>query len=218
MKTKYPRTFHLPYSLEVTKDDKKLTSDEYFLNKEIIITAKLDGSNFCMTSDSCFARSHNGPPSHPSFNWAKSYYNNIKQYIPDNLLIFSEYLFAKHSIYYNNLPDYIFVFNIFNLEDKTWLSWDELTSFCKTININHVPILYQGIIKKSSDLKNICHTLMQNKEFGINEREGVVVRIANSFSENDFSISVAKVVRCGHVQTSEHWKNQEIIKNKLKTS
>ena len=43
---KYPRTFHLPYSLSKTDDDKTLESDEHFKQmEEVIVTIKMDGEN-----------------------------------------------------------------------------------------------------------------------------------------------------------------------------
>ena len=42
--TKYPRTYHLPWSPGTTSDDKKLSGDwfDMYKGKEIIITEKLD--------------------------------------------------------------------------------------------------------------------------------------------------------------------------------
>jgi hypothetical protein len=213
---KYPRTFHLSFSKGCTNDDKMLDTDDYFLHKEIIITSKLDGSNFCITNKECFARSHNGPPTHKSFDWAKAFHNQIKFTIPDNLIIYAEYLFAKHSIHYNNLPHYLFVFNILDLDKNEWLSWKNLEKISQQLSIPTVPILYKGIISSNKDLQNLCLSLMKEKEFEDNEREGVVIRTIDSFKEKDFDFSIGKMVRFNHVQTSDHWKHQEIVKNKLK--
>ena len=46
-------------------------------------------------------------------------------------------------------------------------------------------------------------------------REGVVLRLAGAFSDANFSTSVAKFVRANHVQTEDHWKTQEIVRNLL---
>ena len=37
------------------------------------------------------------------------------------------------------------------------------------------------------------------------KREGIVIRLAESFDDADFSTSLMKWVRKGHVTTSEHW-------------
>jgi len=45
MKIKYPRSWHLHYSEKSTSDDKKHSSDDHFLGKEVIASLKLDGEN-----------------------------------------------------------------------------------------------------------------------------------------------------------------------------
>jgi len=47
-------------------------------------------------------------------------------------------------------------------------------------------------------------------------REGVVVRESGSFYDNNFSQCVMKCVRANHIQTSDHWRSQYIVKNILK--
>lgn len=216
MVKKYNRTFHLPFSPGKGSDDKVAKNINSLLNKEIIITAKLDGSNFCMTVDGCFARSHGGPPTHRSFDFAKAFYGQIQANIPKHLAVFSEYCFAKHSIAYNLLPHYINVFNILNIEKNEWLSWDNVVVNSTLLNLPTVPCLFKGIVKSEKELKKIISDLMKEKEFGADEREGVVVRLASSFKDEDFSISTQKFVRKLHIKTNDHWAHQEITKNKLR--
>lgn len=215
---KYPRTYHLTFSEGCSSDDKMLDSDDYFLTDEIVITSKLDGSNFCMTNKECFARSHSGPPTHKSFDWVKAFHSQNKYLIPDNLVIYAEYLFAKHSIHYTNLPHYLTLFNVLDLDRNVWLSWDDVEALSQKINIPTVPVLFRGSITHDDELKELCNSLMKKKEFQTDEREGLVIRSVKEFNNDTitFSISTGKIVRANHVQTSEHWKDQAIIKNKLK--
>jgi hypothetical protein len=213
---KYPRTFHLTFSEGCTSDDKMLDSNDYFLGEEVIISSKLDGSNFCMTNKECFARSHNGPPKHKSFDWAKSFHNQVKHLIPDDLVVYAEYVFAKHSIHYSNLPHYLFIFNILDIASDKWLSWNNVEMWSEKFSIPTVPVLFKGVIDNDYDLKKICISFMKEKEFQTDVREGIVIRVAKQFDNKEFDFSIGKIVRANHVQTDEHWKNQEIIRNKLK--
>lgn len=212
---KYPRTSHLTFSPGGTSDDKKLDSNSYLINKEIIISSKLDGSNFCFTNKECFARSHSGPPKHKSFDMAKSIHYQIKTSIPNDLFIYSEYLFAKHSIYYTQLPSYLFIFNILDIKQNIWLSWDDIEKISTQFDIPTVPVLFRGKFLKEIELENMINMLSSQKEFNIDEREGVVVRAANSITAENFSTSCAKWVRAGHVTTDDHWRFKEIVRNKL---
>lgn len=45
-KYKYPRTFHLPFSLCISSDDKRLSDDEHFIGKTIVMTEKMDGGEY----------------------------------------------------------------------------------------------------------------------------------------------------------------------------
>jgi hypothetical protein len=49
--TKYPRTFHLPFSLAVSSDDKLLQSLDSFVGNRVIVTEKMDGENTSLYSD-----------------------------------------------------------------------------------------------------------------------------------------------------------------------
>ena len=55
------------------------------------------------------------------------------------------------------------------------------------------------------------------KSFFEGEQEGYVIRNTSSFHYEDFRYNLGKFVRPQHVQTSEHWLQEEIIPNKLKS-
>ena len=65
--TKYPRTYHLPWSPGTTSGDRKLSGDwfKYYKGKEIVITEKLDGENNMVNHYDIFARSHGAPTRSP---------------------------------------------------------------------------------------------------------------------------------------------------------
>jgi len=212
---KYPRTYHLTFSPGCTNDDKKLEKNDYFLNTNLIVSEKLDGSNLCFTKNDCFARSHGSSPKHKSFDLAKSYHSQIGSQIPDNLFIFMEYTFAKHSIYYNSLDSYFHVFAIYNELTNNWLSWEDVKNISVNLGLITVPVLYEGKLSTEKSLIELSSNFMRQKSVYGQEIEGLVFSTTNEFSNDDFWKNKAKIVRANHVQTSEHWKDQVIIKNKL---
>lgn len=215
---KYNRTFHFSYSKGATNDDKIAASIDTLLNVEIIITEKMDGSNTSLETNGCFARTHSGPPTHPSFDNLKALHASIKYKIPNNMQFFGEWCFALHSIVYNELPGYFMMFNIRDLtsNDIVWYSWDDVELWAEELEVPTVPVLFRGFIKNEQELKELIESFMiqPSKCGGI--REGVVVRVARQFYDSEFSQCVMKCVRANHVQTSEHWKDQIIVKNKIK--
>src|SRR5690606_33193847 len=55
-RVKYPRTYHLPWSPGMTKDDRMMDSDKAFEGKEVIAVVKMDGENTTMYQDYIHAR------------------------------------------------------------------------------------------------------------------------------------------------------------------
>jgi len=204
---KYPRTFHLPWSDSVASDDKKLHNVEHLMNKEVVISLKMDGENTSMYNDHIHARSLDSK-NHPSRDWVKQFHASIKNDIPDGWRICGENLYAKHSIEYNNLKSYFYGFSIWN-EHNVCLDWNTTIEWFNLLNIIPIEVFYIGPFK--SEIHNIFTSKYNTKDV-----EGYVVRLKDSFSYTDFSKSVAKYVRRNHVQTDEHWMNSTIVTNKLK--
>ena len=206
---KYPRTYHLPYSPGATKDDKKLQDGwfKYYIGQEIVITAKLDGENIHMNQKDCYARSDGAPTRSP---WSRNIWDpsdglywRIKQYIGENETIFGENLYGEHSIHYNKLTDY---FHLFAANDGVnWYSWDDVKMLADIMNIPHVPELWRGMIYKEEELQKLVEKYVYESEWYGDIREGVVIRLTNSFKLDDFKHCVCKWVRKDHVTTSIHW-------------
>jgi hypothetical protein len=217
---KYPRTPHLPWSEGISDDDIVVGAYEegelrvcYY---PTVITEKLDGSNFCMTSKACFARSHSSSPIHPSFSYAKAYHASVARFIPDNLAIYAEYCFARHSIAYDKLSHFVNVFNILDMYAQMWLSWEEISLWAEELGVPTVPVLSIGEIWFEKELmKAGKEWIKAGSRYG-STMEGYVIRCLDAFPQDHFSACCAKFVRANHVQTDKHWKHQEIISNKLK--
>jgi hypothetical protein len=212
---KYNRTFHLPWSKGATSDDKIAHDISALLNVPIVITEKLDGSNVSLEAEGCYARTHASAPTHASFNGLKALHASIKHLIPPEVQIFGEWLWARHSIDYDKLPGYFLAFNVRLLDTNMWEPWEMVKEWAKEIGVHTVPLLFQGIIKSETELRDITESLVSQPSAYGPTREGVVIRVAGGFEDKYFSKYVAKWVRANHVQTSEHWKNQQIVKNKL---
>jgi len=206
---KYPRTFHVPWSLGATNDDKILQSVDHFIGKEVIVTEKLDGENTTLYRNYIHARSLDSRH-HPSKNWVKNLHGQIQYLIPEGYRICGENLFASHSIFYNELPSYFLVFGIYS-DKNICLSWDETEYISQDLGLITVPVLYRGIWNEEEIKK--CFTGIS--KFG-GEQEGYVIKVAEEFHYDNFKNCVAKMVRQNHVQTDTHWMSKEIVPNRLK--
>lgn len=204
---KYPRTFHFPFSEGATDDDKILDSTDHFKGKRVVVTEKMDGENTTIYNDHCHARSIDSK--HKGYHsWLLSQIPTFQHQIPEGWRICGEYLFAKHSIGYDDLPSYFLVFSIWD-ETNRCLAWGDMVDICKELGLEVVPTLYEGVYDEEL-IKKIA------KETVLRGREGIVVRLSDGFHYDDFSKSIAKFVRKNHIQTDSSWGSGEVEKNKLK--
>lgn len=202
---KYPRTPHLPFSEGFTADDKVLKTVEHFKGKRIVITEKMDGENTTIYPNFYHARSLDSK--HKGYHsWLLSYLPLIQYQIPEGFHICGEYLYAKHSIKYNDLLSYFYGFSVWN--ENICLNWEDTLIFFRQLGIVAVPQLYIGVYNEDL-IKRIAKQVVNRGG------EGIVIRLEDAFRYEDFSKSVAKYVRKNHVQTDKHWSLQNIEVNKL---
>ncbi len=205
MKWKYPKTMHCSWSPGLQNDDRRLETYEKFLGKAVVVTLKMDGENTSMYSDAIHARSLDSGD-HPSRHWVKGLWGSIQYRIPQGWRICGENLFALHTIPYSNLESYFQVFSVWT-EQNFCLSWEDTVSFCEELGLHTVPVLWEGIYNENQ-IKGIV--LDTEKE------EGYVARLAEGFSYDEFSRSVFKWVREGHVQEDgSHWMTKPVVKNRV---
>ena len=190
---KYPRTYHLPWSPGVTKDDRIIKSTNVFEGREVVVTVKMDGENTTMYNDYIHARSLSDKK-HWSKSWVKNFHGGIAHDIPEDMRFVVENLYAKHSIKYDDLESYCY--GISAWVNLTCLDWNTTVDWFELLGIPMVPVLYRGVWDERK-IRSI--TLDYEKQ------EGYVVRLTDSFHYRNFSRSIAKFVRKGHVTAEEHW-------------
>lgn len=210
-RVKYPRTYYLPWSLNVTDDDRVIESVDQFNGKEVVITWKMDGENTTMYRDYIHARSIDGL-SHISRDWVKQFHSTIAHDIPEGWRICGENLFARHSIGYDNLPSYFMGFSVWTDKNEC-LSWSDTLDWFELLGITPVTqVCPVGIW--TNETETYLRGLINQVDW--TRVEGYVVRNADHFHYKDFRRNVAKFVRKDHVQTVKHWMHgQAVIPNIL---
>jgi len=204
-RVRHPRTYHLPWSLGATDDDKVMTSLDGFLGREVVVTVKVDGECTTLYSNYLHARSPEYH-AHSSRDWVKALHAKIAHDIPPNYRVCGENLFAKHSIYYQHLPDYFLVHSVWD-DQNVCLSWDETTMWAELLGLKTVPVLWRGRWDEDKVRSSYSASYLQD------ECEGYVVRVAQAFPYRDYRLQVGKFVRANHVQTHAHWLQTALIRN-----
>lgn len=205
---KYPRTYHLPWSDCIGKDDRVIDDLSTFENQRIIVTLKMDGSNVTMYNDFIHGRSFDHR-SHPISGRVKALWSEFQALIPDGWRVCGEDLYNVHSIFYDNLENFLYGYSIWN-EKNICLSWDETKEYFQLLELPSVEVIYDGIWNEK-EIINISKSLDYEKN------EGYVVRLADSFSLFDFKRSVGKYVRPNHSSTVKHgFLRSKTLSNRLK--
>ncbi len=198
---KYPRTYHFPFSPGTTSDDRIASGWAGILQHELVMTEKLDGENTCLKAEGVFARSHAAPTTSPWAVKMREIWERCRHSLGD-LEVFGENLYAIHSIEYQRLESYLYVFAI--RQGDEWLAWDEVEFYAALLDLPTVPVVERGVFSKQEIEEKIKAGMAFGSCLG-GECEGFVFRKAGRFQVDDFEQNVLKYVRKNHVQTDEHW-------------
>ena len=203
---KYPRTPYWPWSPSVAKGDRTHEDPEFFLNKQIVITEKLDGSNTAIHRGEVYNRS-TSEPSNNKWNGMVKKHHAWKVTASD-LVVYGENVYPVHSIEYNPLKEEE-TFYLFAAGDRdNFCSFDVLTLFADIHGIPHVPVLFEGEFDSLDFMQEFIDEKMTEKSVLGSEREGIVIRTYKGYKVSNHSRHACKVVRPNHVQTDEHWTQQ----------
>lgn len=229
---KYPRTPHL-FGSRGTDDDKHLgpvESAAFISNGSLIVEEKLDGTNvgihFTTTNRMVLqCRGHEITSGmHAQYDlfkqWTMGKRPILERMLQDRFILFGEWLYARHSIHYRNLPHYFFEFDIFDKERGVFLDLASRQKMLAATGILTVPVLHQG--KRNADeLSLLIGPSQFNSDFENpttgrtdNLMEGLYLR-----TEADGRVTGrAKLVRAEFVERvrqSEHWQHQRMTPNVL---
>lgn len=205
---KHPRIHHLPWST-LGKDDRQLKDESSFINRNVIVSLKYDGEQHTCYNDYIHARSIDSG-SHESRDWVKGLWSRFSYLLDDNMRICGENMYAVHSIKYEDLESYFYMFSMWI--DNRCLSWQETIEYSKILGLHTVPVIYEGIYNKQA----IINSFKPFEE----KHEGYVIRLVDEFTYMDFKKSVAKFVKPSFRQTVNqshgHWISKKVEPNGLK--
>lgn len=209
-RVKYPRTYHLPWSPGVSKDDRVMEDLGTFQGEEVVVTIKMDGEQTTLDREGFHARSLD-TPSHPSRDWLWGVHRRIGHDIPTGWRVCGENLYAAHSIKYQRLPAHFLVFSIWD-DRNTCLSWKETAEWAALLELPLVP-WYTTMPWNEHELRKLSFETWEGDPC-----EGYVVRVSRAFHYSQFRRVVGKWVRKDHVHTHGHWMRRAIEVNGLTSS
>ncbi|MFQ6091554.1 MAG: RNA ligase family protein [bacterium] len=220
---KYPRVPHI-FGSKGTPNDKRLdekTSIQFLKAPGLIIEEKVDGTNTAIhfADDGRFVLQCRGHAitegTHPQFDlfksWAQAKQPLFHSILGRRFIMYGEWMYAKHQIFYHKLPHYFLEFDIFDKESNCFLDTDGRRRMLNNTSICSVPILHKGPLHNIDDLDR----LIGQSRFSDCLAEGLYLKIEQSGKV----IYRAKCVRRSFIQAvekvGEHWTEKKMKPNKL---
>lgn len=161
---KYPRTQHLEGSaLQEGDNDLSQIPFSEVKGKYLVLEEKMDGANSAISfvGDKLMQQSRGhyltGGPRERHFDlfkaWASVYRQQLFELLGERYIMYGEWLFAKHTIYYNSLPSYFMEFDILDTETGEFLDTETRKQMLSKYDFIHsVKVLKFGEFKTLSDL------------------------------------------------------------------
>jgi hypothetical protein len=249
---KYPRTYHIEGSrFQNGDEDLNSVPFEQIKGKFLVIEEKIDGANagisFSENGELLLqSRGHylTGGLREKHFallkTWANTFAYPMFEAIGDQYIMYGEWLYAKHTVFYTDLPHYFFEFDMYDKSTKTFLSTAERGKIlAKMPFVQSVKVIFegklehqkqlQGMVKQShfigenhlKVLKQLCNKLNLNAERVLKETnssnlmEGLYIK----WEENGIVKGRYKFVRpdfLNSILDSEtHWLDRPIVPNQL---
>ena len=251
---KYPRTPHIQGSrLQLGDEDLSQRPFSDIAGKSVVLEEKIDGAN------SAVSFTENGElrlQSRGHFltgGYRERHYDLLKQWaivqqsklyevLGSRYIMYGEWMYAKHSIYYDMLPHYFMEFDVLDRETNTFLDTPSRHELLKNLPVCHVPVLASGkfnnldeVLKYLGDSKyisenHIKHLREDAEKLGLDAdqicretdasrtMEGIYIKI----EENGEVVDRMKFVRNTFLQTVEqsqiNWLDRPIIPNRITKS
>ncbi|WP_319405273.1 RNA ligase family protein [uncultured Desulfosarcina sp.] len=217
---KFPSTPHLALLAGVEVRGDKVMSDAEktrFLDHELVVEEKVDGANLGISfdSDGNIRAQNRGAYLHlPSSgqwkklsDWLAPKTEELFEHLTDRYIIFGEWCYARHSVFYDLLPDWFLGFDVYDKKVGHFLSCKRRDTVFRATHIYRIPMIERGIFA----LPDLSRLFLQSK-LGNRPSEGIYLR----FDQGDWLAQRAKLVRPAFIQAVEqHWSRSGIKANRL---
>jgi hypothetical protein len=248
---KYPRTPHIEGSRQQPGDE-DLDSVPFsaIANEYVVIEEKVDGANAAISFDKqgqllLQSRGHylTGGPRERHFNlfkqWAHSHYPSLWDVLGDRYILYGEWLYAKHTVFYDSLPHYFLEYDLLDRSTGQFLSTVARRELLIGLPLASVPVLLDGKLTSHKQLvsllqqshfiqtghidrlRELCREQGLNADLAIQQTnqsslmEGLYIKVETPA----LTVARYKYVRADFLTTilqSEcHWLNRPIIPNQL---
>lgn len=216
---KFPSTPYIETDTNIKRSDKilQMKEVEVVLSQPITIEEKIDGANLGISfnySGELQLQNRGSyliPPLEGQWkllkNWLHCHEEEIFDVLMDQYILFGEWCYVKHSIYYNELPDWFIGFDIYHKKKDRFLSVQQRNILLNKMKITIVPQLGYGVY----DVNELTG-FFEKSRYGDSDCEGIYIR-----QDQEMYLRYrAKMVRKEFRQNiTEHWSKGILQCNKV---
>jgi hypothetical protein len=164
---KYPRTPHLTGSrIQPGDEDLRAVSLDHLRGQRLVVEEKLDGANTGLSFGEdgrllLQSRGHflDGGAREKHFGLMKAWANSVRSKLWETLgsryIMYGEWLYAKHTIFYDSLPHYFFEFDILDKEAGQFLATGARRELLRDAPVLSVPVLFSGTVRGAQRLASL---------------------------------------------------------------
>lgn len=217
---KFPSTPHLATLAGVDiRGDKVLSESERneFLLHDLVVEEKIDGANLGISFDSegNLRAQNRGAYLHlPGSgqwkklgDWLAPRTDMLFDHLSDHFILFGEWCYAQHSVFYGRLPDWFLGFDVYDKRFGRFLSSERRDALLMEMRIVQVPVIARGHFAYTEIQK-----LLSASKLSDQPAEGLYLR----FDQGDWLAQRSKLVRPAFIQSVEqHWSRAAIKPNRL---
>lgn len=249
---KYPRTPHLEGSrLQPGDEDLSQIPFSSIAGRGIVVEEKCDGANCAVSFDGAGNPLLQSRGHYLTGGYRERHYDLLKQWatvhrdalyraLGSRYVMYGEWLYAKHTVYYDALPHYFLEFDILDRERGDFLDTSSRHAMLKELPVVSAPVLKIAAFARMDDLSALLGPskyisgdhLARLRAYCLRAGEDADARCA----ETDPSVTMEglyikaeaggvvkermKYVRASFLQNIEangtHWLNRPIIPNQLR--
>lgn len=249
---KYPRTRHVAGSnFQPGDEDLAAVPFAELRGRHVVVEEKVDGANCAVSFDPADAslrlqsRGHylTGGPRERHFNllkqWAAAHEEALFDALGGRYVMYGEWLYAKHTLFYDALPHYFMEFDVLDRETDTFLDTPRRREVLAGLPVVAVRVLFEGELRREEELHRLVGPSAFTTEALAENLRAVCERYAIDFEQvarqTDLSgvmeglylkVESDSVVRerlkfvrpdfvTRIVQSETHWQDRPIVPNQL---
>jgi hypothetical protein len=249
---KYPRTPHLTGSrLQPGDEDLRCIAAEAVWGRALIVEEKVDGANSAISFEAdgtllLQSRGHylDGGPRERHFalfkSWATCHQAEFWQVLGARWVMYGEWMYAKHTLFYDDLPHYFLEFDVLDKDTGRFLATAKRRALLRELPVVAAPVLHAGALRSATQLQALVRAsrfqtpdwraalqaVCQERKLDFTralaetDAAGLLEGFYFKIEDDEHVLERFKYVRASYTQTvadsGSHWLERPLIPNRLR--